>query len=110
MEKTFRNHGRLAVQLSLLLAAASALAADVNCIDYTPGPAECCTLSTQSAGSGAEYTWYITMGPGYIEPFVTGYPWTAFHCYETDFGMAWIVVYVDDDNDWGDGAANCHQY
>ena len=110
MKAVFRNYRRLAAYLSLLLAAASALAADVNCVDYTPGPAECCTLSTDSAGSGAEYTWYVTWGPGYIEPFVTDYPWSAFHCNETDFGMAWIVVYIDDDDDWADGAANCHQY
>lgn len=74
------------------------------------GPAECCTLATDSAGSGAEYTWYKRDGPGRIEPFVTNYPWSAFHCNQNEEGMAWIVVYIDDDVDWADGSAYCHEF
>ena len=49
MKRTFCNSQRLFVQLSLLLVGTAALAADVNCVDYTMGPAECCTLATDSA-------------------------------------------------------------
>jgi hypothetical protein len=80
----------------------------IQCVDYYPGPPDCCTAVSDSAGSGAHYLWSVEWGIGYMEPGETDVHYSHFNCNLYETGTDSIHNVVQGSPILGHGYAACY--
>ena len=100
--------GLLLLLTVVIHATGNHLSLDIQCGDYFPGPPDCCTVVSDSAGSSVQYSWSVMWGYGYVDPTPTMTNSSHFYCnpYQNHTEQIFNVA----DGLLGHGYGNCFWY
>jgi hypothetical protein len=98
--------GGLSLLFAVVPSAAHHLPLIIQCVAYYPGPPDCCSMVSDSAGANVTYHWSVQHGYGYMDPTPTLTNTSHFNCDPGWTGTEQINNVAD--TLLGHGSANCY--